>query len=304
MADFESLLERTSRTFALAIPMLPDRVVAPARLAYLLFRTADTLEDADCWHPARRIVALTDLGRAPHAPADARRLSRAWLTDPPVMHAGYLELLAAFPELTAAIEQLLPEERSAIWGHWRQTVGRMADYQRRTGGDGVLRLKDIPDLRGYCYAVAGVVGELLTELFLLHAPSLTPAAGALRLLAPAFGEGLQLVNILKDRDADAADGRYYLPANVPVCAVVEVAHADLRAARRYVDLLREQGAPSGIIGFTAMPVLLAEAALEEIERRGAGAKVPRAHLARIGDHLLRVMAGTRPLWAVDQGSGT
>ena len=30
-------------------------------------------------------------------------------------------------------------------------------------------LADVPDLKAYCYAVAGIVGEMLTELFLLDA---------------------------------------------------------------------------------------------------------------------------------------
>ena len=39
----------------------------------------------------------------------------------------------------------------------------MASVVERTGDDGVLRLADIQDLRDYCYIVAGIVGELLTD---------------------------------------------------------------------------------------------------------------------------------------------
>ena len=55
--------------------------------------------------------------------------------------------------------------------------------------------------------MAGIVGELLTEMFLKRDPSLEPERDALMDLAPAFGEGLQLVNILKDADGDAREGR-------------------------------------------------------------------------------------------------
>ncbi|MBK8057261.1 MAG: squalene/phytoene synthase family protein [Gemmatimonadetes bacterium] len=37
--------------------------------------------------------------------------------------------------------------------------------------DGPVHLRDLADLRAYCYTVAGIVGEMLTELFLPGASS-------------------------------------------------------------------------------------------------------------------------------------
>ena len=71
--------------------------------------------------------------------------------------------------------------------------------------------QSIAELRDYCYIVAGIVGEMLTELFLLDRPGLAPAADYLRARSRLFGEGLQLVNILKDADVDASEGRVYIP---------------------------------------------------------------------------------------------
>jgi hypothetical protein len=46
-----------------------------------------------------------------------------------------------------------------------------------------------------------------------------------------------------------------------------------------VRALQEGGAPRGIVAFCAFPVLLARATLDEIERRGAGAKTSRSTVA-------------------------
>src|SRR4051812_37988052 len=48
-ADIDRLLLRTSRTFALAIPELPEPLRREVGVAYLLFRIADTFEDANRW---------------------------------------------------------------------------------------------------------------------------------------------------------------------------------------------------------------------------------------------------------------
>src|SRR5580658_3414801 len=49
MADVDRLLLHTSRTFALAIPQLPEPLRREVGVAYLLFRIADTFEDATRW---------------------------------------------------------------------------------------------------------------------------------------------------------------------------------------------------------------------------------------------------------------
>jgi farnesyl-diphosphate farnesyltransferase len=46
-AEFlHDLLTKTSRTFALSIPELPEPTMREVTIAYLLFRIADTFEDA------------------------------------------------------------------------------------------------------------------------------------------------------------------------------------------------------------------------------------------------------------------
>ena len=88
-------------------------------------------------------------------------------------------------------------------------------------------LRDVEDLQTYCYAVAGIVGEMLTELFILGRESLTPVAPDLRADSATFGEALQLVNILKDSASDRTEGRCYLPQNASRAEVFALAREDL-----------------------------------------------------------------------------
>ncbi|MBK7863440.1 MAG: squalene/phytoene synthase family protein, partial [Archangiaceae bacterium] len=71
--DLDDLLVKTSRTFALAIPMLPEPTRREVSVAYLLFRIADTFEDATTWPRAERIAALGDFSDAVTA-VDVERL--------------------------------------------------------------------------------------------------------------------------------------------------------------------------------------------------------------------------------------
>lgn len=271
MPDFEALLERTSRTFALCIPLLPEPTRREVGLAYLLFRIADTFEDAEAWPPVRRVAALRSFEAllAGPDPDAARQAVATWLADPPTPHPGYLALLRETPAVLAAFAALRPRAREAIGHHLCRTTARMAAFVARTGPDGRLVLRDLDDLRAYCYAVAGLVGEMLTDLFLLDRPSLAPHRAALRTLAPRFGEGLQLTNILKDAGEDAAAGRQFLPPGVPVADVRALARAGLDAAVEYTRTLRDAGAPRGLVAACALPVLLARPTLDRLEEGGA-----------------------------------
>ncbi len=288
MADLEDLLVRTSRTFALSIPQLEGATRREVTLGYLLLRIADTLEDAAVWSREQRVEALfrfadllTDADAGAGAKEDgAAAAVESWLVDPPSHHEGYLELIEATGEVLSAYEALDPAARSLIGHHVRRTSIGMAYIVKRADRHGELRLAGIPDLRDYCYVVAGIVGEMLTELFLLEA-SLEPVAEALRRRAAAFGEGLQLVNILKDSAADADEGRTFIPNARDRKRAFELARADLLIAGEYVDHLQGAGAPRGYLGFTGLPVRLAWATLDRLEEQGPGSKLTRPEVAAV-----------------------
>lgn len=277
------LLVETSRTFALSIPRLPEPTRREVTVAYLLFRIADTFEDAAEWPPAARAEALGRFGELLERPAlsEARLLSERWAAARPSSHAGYLALVSEIPAVLEEFLSLDPAARAPIREHLLRSAEGMASFVRRSDERGRLSLSGLADLEDYCYAVAGIVGEMLTDLFLLNRPVLAAAAPALRERARAFGEGLQLVNILKDADSDAAEGRRYISPDLPRSRVFALARRDLEAASEYILALQSAGAPKGILRFTALPVALARATLERVETAGAGAKLTRLEVAEI-----------------------
>lgn len=295
-AELDRLLEETSRTFALAIPFLEEPTRRQVTLAYLLFRIADTFEDAETWSRQRRLEALREFASLLDGAStdSARRAVDGWLAEPPCQHAGYLRLLAATPGVLAACRELDGEAREVIRDHTRRTADGMAGFVERGSTSGRLELGSLDDLVAYCYVVAGIVGEMLTELFLLGAPPLVPVADFLRRRAARFGEGLQLVNILKDSAGDAVFGRRYLPAGVDRGRVFDLARRDLETAAAYVRALHRHGAPRGTVAFTAMPVLLARSSLDRVEERGPGAKISRPEVFALAARLKADLDAGRP----------
>lgn len=281
MADLDTLLQQTSRTFALTIPLLPDPVRQQVTIAYLLLRIADTLEDDPVMSAETKVEELMAFGRLLRRPTEdsgefCRRLAALPLTADPAC----LELVAATGDVLRAFCELSTEAREVIAAHVLMTIEGMASTLERHG-NGELQLRSLEDLKRYCFIVAGLVGKLLTELFLLHERSLAPAASVLRSRAGAFGEGLQLTNILKDESADAAQGRRFLPASLSRKELFQLAREDLAEAALYVRLLASSGAARGVLAFTAIPVRLAAETLDAVEAAGPGAKVSRARVTDI-----------------------
>jgi len=294
-ASLDDLLEKTSRTFALSIPVLPEPTRREVMIAYLLFRIADTFEDAAHWPPDARTAALADFNALlrSYSRDKAETLSRDWVRREVARHPGYQELMAEVPFVLDSFFALSPGAVDPIRIHVIRSADGMASIVSRTR-DGHLTLHSIPQLKDYCYIVAGIVGEMLTELFLLDRPGIASLAPFLRERAATFGEALQLVNILKDSAVDAEEGRRYLPAEVPKAEVFALARRDLGVAGDYIRALQQTGAPRGLVEFTALPVLLAWAALERVEKHGPGSKVSRPEVFLITQRLKRALDRGEP----------
>jgi len=295
VANLDDLLEKTSRTFALSIPMLPEPTRRHVAIAYLLFRVADTFEDAARWPAATRIAALDDLAELLESRGGEAEAAARWLADPPVAHDGYLELLRETPAVMDAYWTLPVEARAVLRRDLLRTASGMAGFVRRGDAQGNLRLSSVRELRDYCYVVAGIVGEMLTELFLLDAKALAPFAARLRRRSRFFGESLQLVNILKDANSDATEGRVYLPVGVDRARVFALARRDLAVAAAYVRTLQRAAAPEGFIAFTGSPAVLAHASLARLEFAGPGAKITRAEVGVLMGAMFENLAAGRPL---------
>jgi farnesyl-diphosphate farnesyltransferase len=274
------LLSRTSRTFALAIPLLPPEEEFEVTLAYLLLRIADTVEDAGRV-PAivrSRLLRQLDQAVARLDLMEANCFTAACQTLPLTENASYRELVMEFPSVLKAIADLPEPQRSVVVRYARSTIQGMQQFllNAREGESTVIR--NAEQLREYCYLVAGLVGEMLTELFVIHAPVLSSIAPSLMEKARYFGEALQLTNVLKDSIDDCSEGRYFLHTPVLREQAFALAQDDVQHARQYVRLLESAGAPPRYIAFTRFPLDLAEATLDRVRLLGSGAKISREYV--------------------------
>lgn len=297
MLDLNHLLHKTSRTFALAIPLLPEPTVQEVTIAYLLFRIADTFEDAAVWSREQRLTALHQFWQLLESKSlsEAQELAKQWVSDNPTTHKGYLELLAQTPLVLQQWLALAPDAIEIVKKHTQRTTLGMAKFIEQSNQAGLLHLQELSDLREYCYAVAGIVGEMLTELFLLNRTSLTQIAPYLRERGYLFGEALQLTNILKDSAVDISEGRSFLPANIKRSNVFTLAYQDLATAVDYTIALQKAGAPRGVVAFCALPLLLAQPTLKQVEVHGPGAKLTRSELFTIVQRMNHALDHNQPV---------
>jgi len=112
-----------------------------------------------------------------------------------------------------------------------------------------IRAPDLATLALYCDRVAVAVGRLSTRVF-----GMEEAPGAE--LAHQLGRALQLTNILRDLDEDAAIGRLYLPRELLVQAGIEGAEPDAVIADPRVDAACRTLAAQALEHFSAADRLM------------------------------------------------
>ena len=282
MTDLSELLERTSRTFALAIPLLPEPTRTDVTVAYLVFRIADTLEDADYLSTEEKAEGLEQFEQLLDQPtrSSAESFGMLWgkqrLTD----NDWYQILVQETPQVLEHLRGRELRVSHLIRLYARRTVLGMITFLRRQE----QQLQTLAELREYCYYVAGIVGELLTDVFLVRIDSFE-RSGDIHSQAKSFGEGLQLVNILRDSKEDLQCGRLFVPGSVGREKLFDLARQDLHRAREYVVQLQLANPHPGYLAFTRLPLELANATLDRVEAEGPSAKISRAEVSQIMDRL-------------------
>ncbi len=172
----DELLPGVSRTFALTIPQLPEGLRPAVTNAYLLCRTADTIEDEVSLDPGQK-KHFSDRFVAVVAGQDSAAAFAAALT--PLLSSATTDaertLVDEMPRVIGVTHNLGTRQRAAIERCVRIMCDGMPAFQRHARLSG---LADVGELDRYCYYVAGVVGEMLTDLFCAYSPRSMPAARA------------------------------------------------------------------------------------------------------------------------------
>jgi phytoene/squalene synthetase len=199
-------LERVSRSFAFCIEKLEEPFRGWVSLSYLLCRVLDTVEDALWPEPRARAGQFGEflkfLDALPDRPAVESWTGRF----PSTISPGERALLADSRALLEELHELPERIRQAI----SEPVRKMALGMLRFAEAGPLRLANLAEVDRYCFIVAGLVGELLSELYLALRPDFTPPVD-FQSNGCHFGLFLQKVNLLKDQRVDEAEGRYLVP---------------------------------------------------------------------------------------------
>ncbi len=238
------LLKKVSRSFYLTLRLLPTAVRESIALAYLLARLTDTEADGVVSEAERELLTR-------------RKELEGWLN--------------ASPD-RAEIEE--------VWTTIQQ--GQAFDRERFTARAEPLSAEE---LDRYTYLVAGCVGEFWTKLCAKRLPGFANLPDAkMKELGIHFGQGLQLVNILRDRQADAEIGRIYLPPERLIRTFAQ-AREYLMDAERYTCAIKGRRLRAAC----ALPLLLAGETLDLVERQPDAPRV-KVTRGRVWWLLLRALA--------------
>lgn len=247
------VLPGVSRSFALSLRILPASLRVPFGITYLLARAADTIADTRALPPAERRDHVEIL-RAAFRSGDRGDLpqmaGRVALDHAPAER----ELLDRLPEALAAYRAFSPEDRAraqtALLTLTQAMLDALARFPAETEGR-IGAIETRADLDRYTYMNAGCVGEFWTDMVVAHRPRCARwDVPQMRARGIRFGDGLQLVNVLRDLPRDLRIGRCYLP------------RADLLAlGLAPEDLL----APTAIIRLRPLVAALVDQALAHLE---------------------------------------
>ena len=206
----DHILQGVSRTFALTIPQLPPALSRVVGNAYLLCRIVDTIEDDEGMSNEQKRHFADQFIRVVSGQEEAAAFAGSLA---PLLSATEAEqdLIEHTPAVIRITHGFNPRQRAAL----ERCVGIMGEGMVRYQESDVRHgLKDLAAMDKYCYYVAGVVGEMLTELFCDYSPEIDRHRGQLMPLAVSFGQGLQMTNILKDVWDDQARGMCWLPQEI------------------------------------------------------------------------------------------
>jgi farnesyl-diphosphate farnesyltransferase len=219
-----TVLRSVSRSFYLSLRFLPKTLRDPLSLAYLLARATDTLADTAEAPVALRMEALRNLSRAIQGDGASEATVPLRESFAPLQkNEAERALISRLPQLLEWLGNLPVADRDEIRSVLTKiNRGQMLDLERfdpststsTNTNTNIKALRTGAELDEYTYLVAGCVGEFWTRLCFAHVKSFSERSEQeMRDLGIRYGQGLQLINILRDAGDDLRQGRCYLPAD-------------------------------------------------------------------------------------------
>ncbi|MFC0215322.1 squalene/phytoene synthase family protein [Paenibacillus chartarius] len=256
--DAMTMLEQTSRTFFIPISRLTEGLKEAVASAYLCMRAIDEIEDHESIADQTKITLLHSIRATFHSNNVMQELQ---------------QLLEPYANILPAVSVRMHEWLLLCPSSAAQTVYRYIAMMSEQMAEWVQRkwsIRTEEDLDGYTYSVAGMVGEMLSELWQWHDGTIAD-----KVKAVAFGRGLQAVNILRNRTEDLERGVDFYPDGWEQADMIRYIDRNLQLANEYVADLKQGPA----LEFCALPLALAHATVQTIA--GGGTKLSRANVMDI-----------------------
>jgi farnesyl-diphosphate farnesyltransferase len=253
-----SMLKKTSRTFYIPISYLDLGLREAVTSAYLCMRAIDEIEDHNELNDELKVELLFGI----HEIFKSQDIMEAT----PILLSPYRKVL---PEVTMQLDKwaiLCPSSGAPIVYHY---IAKMALHMSEWVQSG-WNIHTEEDLDRYTYSVAGMVGEMLSELWLWHDGTQSDLTKAV-----AFGRGLQSVNILRNRDEDLKRGVDFFPDGWGFHEMQQYTRRNLQTADSYIADLKDGPA----LKFCKIPLALAHATVNLIS--AGGSKLTRDTVLKI-----------------------
>lgn len=299
------VLRSVSRSFYLSLRILPAALREPLSLAYLLARATDTIADTPEPPAALRTDALVRLAAAIQGTAGKETAGQLRESFAPLQSdEAERTLIERLPALLDWLDELEPGDRDEVRSVLAKiNRGQRLDLERFGASGDIGALANAAELDEYTYLVAGCVGEFWTRLCFAHVKNFSERSESeMRELGVRYGQGLQLINILRDAGDDLRHGRCYFPAD-ELDSLGVAADEILRDSKRIELVIEkwrekaEHGLQAGIeyasaIGnrrvrfATALPALIGARTLALLREAGPEAvarrvKVPRGEVRKM-----------------------
>jgi farnesyl-diphosphate farnesyltransferase len=256
------VLKDTSRTFFIPISRLPAPLRDTIGSAYLCMRAIDEIEDHPGLDNQTKAFLLHRLSWALQAQIAEEQTPTDQVD---LLFTSYQHVL---PEVTLRISDWLAKLPTGIAPRiWDATIAmadRMAYWSEKN-----WQILTQADLSSYTFSVAGSVGLLICDIWTWFDGSQVDRQAAVQ-----FGRGLQLVNILRNRQEDLRRGVNFFPTDWGEAQMFAYARKNLTLAKKSISEMS--------MTFRALvdiPLALAEGTLTALER--GQSKLTRSEVKQI-----------------------